>query len=211
MTLSPELLLQAYRSGIFPMSESRTDPDIFWVDPQRRGIFPLDRFHVSRSLGRKLRRGTYSATVDAEFETVIDACAARSETWINAEIRALYVTLFARGEAHSLEIWQDGQLVGGVYGVTFGTAFCGESMFSHQRDGSKLALTWLVDHLRRTGFTLFDTQFLTPHLASLGAVEISRAAYHALLKKALENTADFAGTPVATSGHDVWQRMTQTS
>ncbi len=211
MTVSTTLLLQAYRSGIFPMSDSRDDPDIFWVDPRRRGILPLDGFHLSRSLSRRLRRGDHIATVNTDFESVIDACADRPETWINPEIRKLYMTLFAQGDAQSLEIWQDGLLVGGVYGVTLGAAFCGESMFSRRTDGSKLALAWLVDHLRRTGFALFDTQFLTPHLASLGAIEISRSAYHQKLQDALEKPADFRARPLAASGHEVWQRMTQTS
>ncbi len=193
------------------MSESRNDPDIFWVDPRRRGIFPLDHFHVSRSLARKLRRTDYQATLDTDFEGVIDACADREETWINPEIRELYTALFARGQAHSLEIWQDGLLTGGVYGVTLGAAFCGESMFSRRTDMSKLALAWLVDHLRRTGFVLFDTQFLTPHLASLGAIEITRGEYHKRLQEALEQNADFTARPLAASGHEVWQRMTQTS
>ncbi|MGY9048014.1 hypothetical protein P775_18805 [Puniceibacterium antarcticum] len=211
MTVSPDLLLQAYRNGIFPMSESRDDPDIFWVDPQRRGVFPLDGFHVSRSLARRLVRGGYSVTINTDFTGVIDACADRAETWINAEIRALYTTLFALGRAHSLEVWQEGVLSGGVYGVTIGAAFCGESMFSRRTDASKLALTWLVDHLNRTGFTLFDTQFLTPHLASLGAVEISRIEYHNRLQRAVAQTADFSGVPLAASAQDVLQRMTQTS
>ncbi|SNR27845.1 leucyl/phenylalanyl-tRNA--protein transferase [Puniceibacterium sediminis] len=211
MTVSPDLLLQAYRNGIFPMSESRDDPDIFWVDPRRRGIFPLDGFHVSRSLGRRLIRPDYNVTIDMDFTGVIDACADRPETWINPEIRELYTTLFSLGHAHSLEIWQDGRLSGGVYGVTVGAAFCGESMFSRRTDASKLALTWLVDHLRRTGFCLFDTQFLTPHLASLGAIEITRSKYHQLLQQASEKTADFCGVSLETSAQEVWQRMAQTS
>lgn len=211
MTVSPDLLLQAYRNGIFPMSDSRDDPDIFWVDPRRRGIFPLDGFHVSRSLARRLLRSDYHVTLDTDFESVIDACADRNETWINPEIRAVYASLFSLGHVHSLEVWQDGVLSGGVYGVAIGAAFCGESMFSRRTDGSKLALVWLVDHLKRTGFTLFDTQFLTPHLASLGAIEIQRAEYHRLLQQAVEKTADFSGLPLETSAQKVWQRMTQTS
>ena len=211
MTVSPGLLLQAYRSGIFPMSESRADPDIFWVDPRRRGVFPLHRFHVSRSLSRKLCRAEYTATIDADFDGVIDACADRPETWINDEIRELYGALFVQGHAHSIEIWRGGVLAGGVYGVSLGAAFCGESMFSRHTDGSKLALAWLVDHLRRTGFRLFDTQFLTPHLASLGAVEITREEYHRRLRDALELKADFTSLPIASSGQEVWHRITQTS
>ena len=166
--LTPEILLRAYAAGIFPMSEGRDDPELFWVDPRRRGVLPMDGLHISRSLSRRLRRDDYTVTVDADFEGVIDACADRSETWINHEIRALFVTLHQRGLAHSLEVWIEGALAGGVYGLEIGGAFCGESMFSRRRDGSKIALCWLVDLLRRAGFTLFDTQFLTEHLATLG-------------------------------------------
>jgi len=209
--ITPELLVQAYRSGIFPMAEHRDDPELFWVDPRRRGILPMDGLHISRSLARRLRRDDYTVTVDADFEGVIDACADRSETWINHEIRALFVTLHQRGLAHSLEVWIEGALAGGVYGLEIGGAFCGESMFSRRRDGSKIALCWLVDLLRRAGFTLFDTQFLTEHLATLGGLEITRADYRARLREALPVTPDLAGTPLAKSGQDVVQRNTQTS
>ena len=209
--ITPELLVQAYRSGIFPMAEHRDDPELFWVDPRRRGILPMDGLHISRSLARRLRRDDYTVTVDADFEGVIDACADRSETWINHEIRALFVTLHQRGLAHSLEVWIEGALAGGVYGLEIGGAFCGESMFSRRRDGSKIALCWLVDLLRRAGFTLFDTQFLTEHLATLGGLEITRADYRARLREALPVTPDLAGTPLARSGQDVVQRNTQTS
>ena len=211
MSMTPELLLHAYRSGIFPMAETRDDPDIFWVDPRWRGIFPLDGFHISRSLARRLRRGDYEVTLNRAFERVIDGCADRDETWINAEIRALYTELHREGQAHSIEVWMEGELVGGVYGVVIGSAFCGESMFSTRTDASKIALAWLVDLLRRAGFTLFDTQFVTPHLASLGGIEISRTAYRTLLAEALERQADLAATPLAASGQEVVQRSTQTS
>ncbi|SFE63584.1 leucyl/phenylalanyl-tRNA--protein transferase [Roseivivax sediminis] len=211
MTVSPDLVLQAYRVGVFPMAEHRNDPEIFWVDPRHRGILPLDGFHVSRSLARTLRRNRYEVTLDRDFEGVMSACADRPETWINEEITALYAALHARGDAHSLEVWQDGALAGGVYGVTFDAVFCGESMFSRIRDGSKIALAWLVDHLNRAGFRLFDTQFLTAHLASLGGVEIPRADYHARLKEAMAQSADFHAVPLAASGQDVVQRITQTS
>lgn len=211
MSMTPELLLHAYRSGIFPMAETRDDPDIFWVDPRWRGIFPLDGFHISRSLARRLRRDDYEVTLNAAFEQVIDGCADRDETWINAEIRALYTELHREGQAHSIEVWMEGELVGGVYGVVIGSAFCGESMFSTRTDASKIALAWLVDLLRRAGFTLFDTQFVTPHLASLGGIEISRTAYRTLLAEALERQADLAATPLAASGQEVVQRSTQTS
>ncbi|MBT9385536.1 leucyl/phenylalanyl-tRNA--protein transferase [Pseudooceanicola sp. CBS1P-1] len=194
--ISPELLLQAYMSGIFPMAEGRDDPELFWVDPRRRGIFPLDGFHISRSLAREIRRMDYTVTFDQDFEGVMEGCAERPETWINDEIRALYGALHARGNAHSVEVWNlEGDLIGGVYGVSLGAAYFGESMFSRRTGGSKIALAWLIDRLRLTGFTLFDTQFLTDHLASLGAEEISRADYHARLHEALRLRADFDAAP----------------
>lgn len=211
MTVTPELLLQAYRAGVFPMAEHRDDPDLFWVDPRKRGVFPLDGFHISRSLARTLRRNDVRVTRNRAFAEVMGACADRSETWINDSIRALYEDLHHRGDAHSLEVWRDDRLIGGVYGVTVGAAFCGESMFSRERDASKIALAWLVDLLRRTGFVLFDTQFLTNHLASLGAIEISRAEYRRQLALALQRRADFTAEPLAASGQDVVQRNTQTS
>lgn len=211
MTVTPELLLQAYRAGVFPMAEHRDDPDLFWVDPRKRGVFPLDGFHISRSLARTLRRNDVRVTRNRAFVEVMGACADRSETWINDSIRTLYEDLHHRGDAHSLEVWRDDRLIGGVYGVTVGAAFCGESMFSRERDASKIALAWLVDLLRRTGFVLFDTQFLTNHLASLGAIEISRAEYRRQLALALQRRADFTAEPLAASGQDVVQRNTQTS
>lgn len=211
MTITPDLLLDAYRAGVFPMAEHRNDPELFWVDPRRRGILPLNGFHISRSLARTLRRDHFAATLNTAFGQVVAGCADRVETWINDEIVSLYEALHDRGDAHSLEIWQDGALVGGVYGVVVGAAFCGESMFSRRTDASKVALAYLVDLLRRTGFTLFDTQFLTDHLASLGAIEISRHHYHALLQQALQQNPDITSQPVAASGQDVLQRSTQTS
>ena len=208
--LTPELLLHGYSVGIFPMSESRDDPEIFWVDPQRRGILPLDGFHISRSLARAMRRNTWTITTDHDFHGVLDGCADRPDTWINAEIRALYIALHERGQAHSLEVWEDGTLVGGVYGVVLGSAFFGESMFSRRTNASKIALACLVDRLRQGGFTLFDTQFITDHLASLGAVEISRAQYLAHLADAKERSASFSIASDA-SPQDVMQRMTQIS
>ncbi|MBO6885388.1 MAG: leucyl/phenylalanyl-tRNA--protein transferase [Marivita sp.] len=211
MTVTPELLLQAYRAGVFPMAEHRDDPEMFWVDPRKRGVFPLDGFRISRSLAKTLRRDAYRVTLNTAFVDVIDACADRSETWINHDIRVLYEELHHQGHAHSLEVWADDRLIGGVYGVAVGGAFCGESMFSRQRDASKIALAWLVDLLRRTGFVLFDTQFLTHHLASLGAIEITRAEYRAHLAQALQITAEITSAPLAASGQDVVQRNTQTS
>lgn len=182
--------MRAYGMGVFPMSENRDDPDIFWVDPIRRGIFPLHDFHISRSLARRIRRGRYDVSLNVDFTGVLDGCADREETWINDQIRALYIDLHARGDAHSLEIWQGPTLVGGVYGVTLGGAFFGESMFSRATDASKVALAFLIEHLRRCGFTLFDTQFLTEHLASLGAIEVPRAEYHKMLTWAVRQDAD---------------------
>lgn len=208
--LTPELLLHGYSIGIFPMAEHRDDPEIFWVDPRRRGVFPLDGFHISRSLSRAMRRTRFTITTNTAFNEVVTGCADRADTWINAEIFGLYAQLHRLGHAHALEVWEDDMLVGGVYGVTLGRAFFGESMFSRRDNASKIALACLVDRLNRGGFTLFDTQFLTPHLASLGAQEITRAAYHARLEMALMKTADFTA-PAAASPQDVVQRMTQMS
>lgn len=190
--ITPEMLLRAYAMGIFPMAEGRDTPRIHWVDPRRRGVFELDAFHISRSLARRIRKWDYAIRINTDFAGVIAACAERPETWINADITALYHALHARGAAHSLEVWAEGALQGGVFGVTIGAAFFGESMFSRRTDASKVVLAWLVHRLRAGGFRLFDTQFLTPHLASLGAIEISRAAYLARLEAAISQRADFA-------------------
>ena len=197
--LDPDLLLRAYATGIFPMAESRDDANVHWVDPRHRGIFPLDGFHISRSLARLIRRQGFTIRTDTAFEVVVDACAARDETWINAPIRAAYAELHRRGHAHSLEVWAGDRLAGGVYGVTLGAAFFGESMFSAQTGGSKTALAFLTHRLRAGGYTLFDTQFLTPHLASLGAVEIPRTEYHRRLAAAVALTASFDPPGYCTS------------
>ena len=210
-TLTPELLLGAYAAGVFPMAETRNDPEVYWVDPRQRGVLPLDGFHMSRSLARRLKSGRFHATLDMAFADILEGCADRGDTWINATIRDLVLELHARGHAHAFGVWQSDTLVGGMYGLTLGAAFFGESMFSRATDGSKMALAWAVDHLRRTGFTLFDTQFLTPHLASLGAVEISRAEYHRLLRPAIETPADIHAIPIESDPQAVVQRMTQTS
>lgn len=206
--ITPEILLRAYAMGIFPMAEARDDPGIHWVDPRKRGILPLDGFHVSRSLARRLRDPALRVTADTAFAAVVSACAEREETWISHRIQALYQELFRLGHAHSIEVWRDGQLVGGVYGVVLGAAFFGESMFSARVDGSKIALAHAVARLRAGGFQLFDTQFLTPHLASLGGIEIARADYHDRLGRALSSSATFdppgyslaggAGSPAAS-------------
>lgn len=193
--LTPELLLRAYAMGVFPMAESRDDPRIHWVDPRKRGVIPLDNFHISRSLKRRMADRNYTIRTNSDFAATVAACADRPETWINAEIFALYLALHHQGFAHSLEVWADGSLIGGVYGVTIGRAFFGESMFSRRTDASKIALAHLVGLLNTAGFTLFDTQFLTPHLASLGAIEISRAAYHRRLEDALQGQASFPTIP----------------
>ena len=193
--LTPELILRAYRAGIFPMSESEDDPEIFWVSPQMRGIIPLDGFRASKSLRKTLRTHPYSIAVDRDFPAVIEACATsgsdRESTWINATIRDLYGELFATGHCHTVEVYDGSDLVGGLYGLSIGGAFFGESMFHRRTDASKIALAHLVDRLNAGGFTLLDTQFLTDHLASLGAIEIPRAVYELRLSAALEIKGDF--------------------
>ena len=187
--LDPRLLLQCYAAGIFPMADSRDAAELFWVEPRTRAIIPLHRFHLSRSLRRSIRSGKFEVTRDRAFGRVIRACANRDETWINAEIESAMLALHATGHAHSIEVWTAGdtprRLVGGLYGVRLGRAFFGESMFSTERDASKVALAWLVARLKVGGFTLLDCQFMTEHLASLGAVRVSRADYVALLSAAL--------------------------
>ena len=187
--LTPEILLRAYAAGIFPMAESAEDPELFWVDPKRRGIIPLDAFHVPRRLGRVVRQNVFTIRCDTAFEDVMRGCAESSDkrpnTWINDEILELYGGLFARGAAHSVECWHEGELVGGLYGVSLGSAFFGESMFSRVTDASKVALVHLVARLRHGRYRLLDTQFLTPHLAQFGGIEITRARYHRLLAEAL--------------------------
>jgi leucyl/phenylalanyl-tRNA--protein transferase len=192
-SITPDLLMQAYRIGVFPMSEHRDDPEIFWVDPKHRGIIPLEAFHISRSLAKAIRRADFQVTLNYDFEAVLDACADRKDTWINDRIRSLYIALHARDQAHSLEVWRNDSLIGGVYGVTLGAAFFGESMFSRATNGSKIALAFLTHHLRVSGFTLFDTQFLTDHLASLGAIEIPRAEYLEKLSEAVQSQANIGG------------------
>ncbi|MGB1024006.1 MAG: leucyl/phenylalanyl-tRNA--protein transferase [Paracoccaceae bacterium] len=211
LEITPQLLLQAYAAGIFPMSEGRDDPNLFWVEPKRRGIIPLDGFHISRSLARRIRQNPFEIRINSDFAGVVAACADRDETWINAEITALYSALHEEGFAHSLELWQGRDLVGGVYGVALGAAFFGESMFSRARDASKIALAYLVARLNAGGFTLFDVQFTTPHLIRLGAIEISRIDYRKRLDTALEKQADFMAGRALFTPQDVLQRNTHTS
>ena len=192
------------------MAEGRDSRDIYWVDPRERGILPLDGFHISRSLRRRIRAAPFEVTFDQDFDGVIQGCADRDETWINDEIATLYSALFDAGHAHSIEIWESDALVGGVYGVTLGGAYFGESMFSRRTDASKIALAYLCDRLRQGGYVLFDTQFITPHLASLGGIEIPRDEYRRRLATAIRVPARFSSE--AADGPDqVLQRMTQTS
>src|SRR5690348_4928384 len=183
--LTPELLLQAYRAGVFPMAERRNDPNLFWVSPDARGILPLDGFHLPKRLARTIRSDRFTVTIDTAFREVMQLCAApapdRDESWINAEILSLYTALHQKGHAHSVECWREGKLVGGLYGVKIGAAFFGESMFSRERDASKVALAHLVARLKAGGFRLLDTQFITSHLAQFGAIEIPRDTYLVLL------------------------------
>ncbi|WP_299829496.1 leucyl/phenylalanyl-tRNA--protein transferase [uncultured Roseobacter sp.] len=210
MRLTPDVLMQAYASGIFPMAEHRDDPEVFWVDPQRRGVMPLDGFHASRSLRRAMRNTRFEISINQDFAGVVEGCADRADTWISAEIRRLYMALHEEGQAHSLEVWEGGTLVGGVYGVTLGAAFFGESMFSRRTNASKIALACMVDRLNEGGFKLFDTQFLTEHLASMGGLEVSRATYHRALAVAQDLPASFTAPPLR-SPQEVVQRITQRS
>jgi leucyl/phenylalanyl-tRNA--protein transferase len=216
--ITPDILLRAYAMGIFPMSDGRDDSEIHWIDPRRRGVLPLEGFHVSRSLAKRIRSGRLSVTLDTAFEAVVDACAGRDETWISHRIQRLYAQLHAQDFAHSVEVWEDDRLVGGVYGVTLGAAFFGESMFSRVTDASKIALAYAVHRLQAGGFRLFDTQFLTPHLASLGGKEITRAEYHRQLAAALADTATFdppgyspSAGAVSAGASGTTQDSTQTS
>ena len=224
--ITPDILLRGYAAGIFPMAEGRDDPKIHWIDPRRRGILPLDGFHISRSLRRRLLTTPWQVRADTAFAAVLEACADRDETWINDRIFALYLALHHAGFAHCVEVWDGPDLVGGVYGVTLGRAFFGESMFSRRSDASKVALAHAVHRLRAGGFALFDTQFLTPHLKSLGGIEVSRAEYRRRLAAALSEDAPaacfaprgYSPSPVSVAAgcsadtpSGVTQRNTQTS
>ena len=208
--INAALVLRAYRMGIFPMADAHDDPQVFWVDPKQRGILPLGGFHMSRSLRRTILKGGFRASLDRDFCGVMRACADRPQTWISDNILRLYGELHDWGFAHSLEVWDGDELAGGVYGVALGQAFFGESMFSRRRDGSKIALAWLVAHLKHCGFRLFDTQFLTEHLASLGGVEIPRVEFQTRLAEALAGSADILACPLPDA-YSVVQRITQTS
>lgn len=188
--IPPDLLLKAYASGLFPMAESADDPEVFWVQPEARGIIPLDQFHIPRSLAKVIRQARFTILRDSDFGGVIDGCAEANETrpstWINSTIRQAYGELFALGNCHTVEAWRDGQLVGGLYGVSLGRAFFGESMFSREADASKACLAHLVQHLRDTGFALLDTQFTTEHLKRFGAIDVPRQRYEVLLSDAMK-------------------------
>jgi leucyl/phenylalanyl-tRNA--protein transferase len=207
--ITPEILLGAYAAGIFPMAESAGDPGLHWIEPQRRGILPLDRFHIPARLARFIRNNPYRVVVNHDFRSVIEACAAprpgSGETWINGPIRRLYGQLFETGHCHTVEVYDGERLVGGLYGIALGAAFFGESMFHRARDGSKLALVHLVARLRAGGFTLLDTQFITAHLQQFGAIEIPRREYRQLLAEALRRRGDFAVWPQtgAPPGSDI--------
>jgi leucyl/phenylalanyl-tRNA---protein transferase len=198
--ITPQVLLRAYACGIFPMAESADDPTLFWVEPERRGVIPLDGFRIASRLARKVRSNAFTVTVDTAFKAVIAGCAApqpgRDDTWINTRIRDLYIGLHQLGHGHSVEVWENDMLAGGLYGVSLGRAFFGESMFHRARDASKVALVHLVARLIAGGFVLLDTQYVTEHLRNFGAIEISRRRYTALLDKAVAGHADFARLPL---------------
>jgi leucyl/phenylalanyl-tRNA--protein transferase len=198
--ITPEVLLRAYACGIFPMAESADDPTLFWVEPEQRGVIPLDRFHIASRLARTVRADRFIVTVDSAFESVIDGCAAprmgRENTWINRRIRGLYTALHRLGHCHSVEAWDGDELAGGLYGVCLGGAFFGESMFHRARDASKVALVHLVARLIAGGFVLLDTQFVTEHLRGFGAVEVPRRRYRTDLDVALLHPGDFAALPL---------------
>ncbi len=199
--ITPEVLLKAYACGIFPMAETADDPGLYWIEPQKRGVIPIDGFHVPRRLARTVRGDRFEIRIDFDFEAVLSACAApapgREKTWINGRIRRLYTELYRRGHCHTVEAWRDGMLVGGLYGVRLGRAFFGESMFHRESDASKVALAHLVARLKRANFALLDAQFITEHLWQFGAAEIDRARYQRVLTEAMQGDAQFDTTPIS--------------
>ncbi|GGB54502.1 leucyl/phenylalanyl-tRNA--protein transferase [Roseibium aquae] len=207
MEITPQVLLKAYACGLFPMAESADDPGLFWLEPERRGILPLDGFHLPRRLRRTIRNDVFEIRVSTDFSAIIEGCAAplpgRQKTWINSEIRRLYGELFEMGYCHTVEAWQDGTLVGGLYGVSLNGAFFGESMFTTATDASKVCLAHLVARMISGGYSLLDTQFVTEHLSRFGTVEINQAAYNDLLSAALLREADFFAFPTNATGADV--------
>lgn len=215
LEITPEILLRAYAAGIFPMAEDADDPSLFWVEPRERGIIPLDSFHIPKRLARTLRSDRFEVKIDQDFDAVIEGCAApgpdREKTWISRRIRELYGELFDTGYCHTVEVYEQGRLVGGLYGVRLRSAFFGESMFHVERDASKVALAYLVARLRRGGFTLLDTQFVTPHLAQFGAVEVPRRTYKQMLRTAMELDAVWDVWPpdAAVSGAEVLAALSE--
>ncbi|MDX2263709.1 MAG: leucyl/phenylalanyl-tRNA--protein transferase [Hyphomicrobiales bacterium] len=213
--ITPQVLLKAYACGIFPMAESADDPTLYWIEPEKRGVLPLDAVHVPKSLARTIRREEFEVRVDTDFAGVIEGCAARRAgrrtTWINGRIRELYADLFAMGHCHTIETWRDGRLVGGLYGVALGRAFFGESMFSYETDASKVALVYLAARLIAGGFVMLDTQFVTEHLKAFGAQEISREQFHRRLEVALQNRGDFGALPRDLPSRGILQLVSQTS
>jgi leucyl/phenylalanyl-tRNA---protein transferase len=214
--ITPQVLLKAYACGIFPMAESADDPTLYWIEPEQRGILPLINIRVPRRLARTIRQGKFEIRVDHDFGGVIEGCAAsrpgRNSTWINPHIRRLYAELFRMGYCHTVEAWRDGRLVGGLYGVHLGQAFFGESMFSYERDASKVALIYLVARLIYGGFTLLDTQFITEHLRQFGAIEVERQEFQKLLTHALQGfSAGFHELPLDASPMGILQVVSQTS
>ena len=198
--VTADLLLRAYEAGIFPMAESADDPGLYWIEPKERGIIPLDRFHLPKSLAKTIRSARFEIAINRDFDAVIAGCAAqtpdRQQTWINQRIRTLYGELYDRGFVHTVEAYQNGRLVGGLYGVSLGGAFFGESMFHQARDASKIALAYLVARLKFGGYVLLDTQFVTPHLAQFGTMAVRRARYRQMLQRALQAQGDFLALPV---------------
>ena len=213
--ITPQVLLKAYACGIFPMAESADDQALYWIEPERRGILPLDQLHISRTLARTIRRRRFDIRIDSDFDQVIGGCAAprpgRRSTWINGRIRELYGELFDLGFCHTVETWRDGRLVGGLYGVSLGGAFFGESMFSRESDASKVALVYLTARLIAGGFSLLDTQFVTEHLGRFGAQEVTRREYHRRLERALKLTGDYCRLGADASPDAVLQLVSQTS
>jgi leucyl/phenylalanyl-tRNA---protein transferase len=205
--ITPQVLLKAYACGIFPMAESAADPTLYWIEPERRGILALEQAHIPRRLARVIKQGKFEVRTDTAYADVIEGCASsragRKTTWINKRIRELYSELFEMGYCHTVEAWLDGKLAGGLYGVALGRAFFGESMFSYETDASKVALIHLVARLKHGGFNLLDTQFVTEHLRQFGAQEISRAAFHRKLEKALQGHGEFARLAAGTPGAEI--------
>ena len=215
LVITPQVLLKAYACGIFPMAESADDPNLFWIEPENRGVLPLNAWHLPRRLRRTIRRDVFEVRIDTTFQGVIDGCAeptsGRRKTWINSEIRRLYGALFERGHCHTVEAWQDDRLVGGLYGVSLGAAFFGESMFARTRDASKVALIHLLARLIAGGYTVLDTQFVTEHLSRFGAIEVPKARYDVMLRAALHRRADFAALPPVATGETILSILDTTS